>query len=108
MKLTDKTALVTGASRGLGRALALELAGRGATVVLVARERTALEAVADEIRRQGGRAHALGADVGDKAAVYPLAGAAAALAGPVDVVVHNASALGPTPLRPLLDSDCEE
>jgi len=108
MNLKNKSALVTGASRGLGRALAKELAARGASVVLVARERAALEAVAEEIRAAGGTAHALSADVVSKAEVYPLAGASAALVGPIDVVVHNASALGPTPLRPLLDSDCEE
>jgi NAD(P)-dependent dehydrogenase (short-subunit alcohol dehydrogenase family) len=108
MNLKSKTALVTGASRGLGRALSLELASRGATVVLVARDAAALSAVADEIVSRGGRAHAVVADVGDKTAVYPLTGTAAAVAGPVDLVVHNASLLGPTPLRPLLDSECED
>jgi len=108
MTFETKTALVTGASRGLGRALAVDLAARGATVVLVARNAVALAATAEEIWASGGKAHALAADVGEKAAIYPLAGAAAALAGPIDVVVHNASALGPTPLRPLLDSDCED
>jgi NAD(P)-dependent dehydrogenase (short-subunit alcohol dehydrogenase family) len=48
------------------------------------------------------------ADISDKSAIYPLAGAAAALAGPIDVLVHNASFLGPTPLRLLLDTDCED
>jgi len=108
MILKNKSALVTGASRGLGRALAAELAARGATVVLVARDPAALGAAVDEIVSRGGRAHALSGDVGDKASIYPLAGAAAALAGPIDVIVHNASLLGPTPLRPLLDSDCED
>ncbi len=108
MNLKHKTALVTGASRGLGRALGKELAARGATVVLVARDAAALAAVVEEIEQSGGTAHALPGDVADKALVYPLAGAAAALAGAIDVIVHNASALGPTPLRPLLDSDCEE
>jgi NAD(P)-dependent dehydrogenase (short-subunit alcohol dehydrogenase family) len=48
------------------------------------------------------------ADISDKRAVYPLAGAAAALLGPIDVLVHNASQLGTTPLRLLLDTDCED
>jgi NAD(P)-dependent dehydrogenase (short-subunit alcohol dehydrogenase family) len=103
-----QTAIVTGASRGLGAALARRLAARGVKVVLVARERGALEAVAASIVATGGVAHALAADVGDKGAVYPLAGAAAALVGPIDLLVHNASTLGPVPLRLLLDTDCED
>jgi NAD(P)-dependent dehydrogenase (short-subunit alcohol dehydrogenase family) len=53
-------------------------------------------------------AHALVADIGEKAAIYPFIGAATALVGPIDVVIHNASTLGPTPLRLLLDTDCED
>ncbi|WP_437730221.1 SDR family NAD(P)-dependent oxidoreductase [Sorangium sp. So ce1335] len=103
-----RAALVTGASRGLGAALARELARRGAKVVLVARERAPLEAVADEITREGGVAHALAADVGDKGQTYAIAGAAAALVGPIDLLVHNASTLGKTPLPILLDTECED
>ena len=106
--LGGKAALVTGASRGLGAALGKELARRGARVVLVARGADALERVAAEIRCAGGEAHALPADMSDKEAIYPLAGAAAALVGPIDVLVHNASFLGPTPLRLLLDTACED
>jgi NAD(P)-dependent dehydrogenase (short-subunit alcohol dehydrogenase family) len=101
-------ALVTGASRGLGAALARELARRGAKVVLVAREPGPLEDVARAIRDAGGEAHAIPADVGDKRAVYAIAGAAAALVGPIDVLVHNASTLGPTPLPLLFDTECED
>ena len=108
MQLENKAVLVSGASRGLGAALARQLARRGARVVLVARDRAALARVADEIRSQGGEAHALGADLGDKSAIYPLAGAAAALVGPIDIAIHNASTLGPTPLRLLLDTECED
>lgn len=108
MKLENKSALVTGASRGLGRALAEQLAGAGARVVLVARSASELESVARGIRAAGGEAHALAADVGRKADIYPLAGAAAALIGPIDLLVHNASSLGPTPLRLLLDTECED
>ena len=56
----------------------------------------------------GGEAHALAADVGDKETIHRLAGAAAALVGPVDLLVHNASTLGPMPLPLLLDTDCED
>jgi NAD(P)-dependent dehydrogenase (short-subunit alcohol dehydrogenase family) len=108
MDLQDKAALVTGASRGLGAAIAEELARRGARVVLVARGADELERVAARIRSQGGVAHAIPADISDKKAIYPLAGAAAAMVGPIDVLVHNASSLGPTPLRLLLDTACED
>jgi len=108
MAITHSSALITGASRGLGAALARELAGRGARVVLVARQREELEAVARSIRESGGEAHALVADVADQHAVYPLAGTAAELVGPIELLIHNASELGPTPLRLLLDSECED
>jgi NAD(P)-dependent dehydrogenase (short-subunit alcohol dehydrogenase family) len=106
--LLGAAALVTGASRGLGAALARRLASEGARVVLVARGAEELTRVADEIRAAGGEAHALAADVGDKEAVHAIAGAAAALVGPVDLLVHNASTLGPTPLPLLLDTECED
>lgn len=108
MKLENKAVLVTGASRGLGAALGRRLAARGARVVLVARDKEPLTKVVDEIRKAGGEAHALAADVGDKHAIAPLAGAAAALVGPIDVLINNASTLGPTPLRLLLDTECED
>jgi len=100
--------LITGASRGLGAALARRLAAEGARVVLVARGEAALRAVVEEIRAAGGEAHALVGDVSDKAQTYALAGAAAALVGPIRLLVHNASTLGPVPLVPLLDLDCED
>jgi NAD(P)-dependent dehydrogenase (short-subunit alcohol dehydrogenase family) len=101
-------AIVTGASRGLGRALAVELARAGAKVVLVARESEDLSAAVAEIRAEGGTAHAVAADVGDKEAIHAIAGAAAARVGPIDLLIHNASTLGPTPLPLLLDTECEE
>lgn len=101
-------ALVTGASRGLGRALADELGRGGARVVLVARESDELHQAAAAIRAAGGEAHALAADLGDKEAIHRVAGAAQALVGPIDLLVHNASTLGPTPLPLLLDTECED
>ena len=108
MDIRDTSSLVTGASRGLGRALAGRLAAAGSRVVLVAREIEPLERAAAEIRAAGGTAHAIAADIGDKDAIYPLSGQAAALVGPIDILVNNASTLGPTPLRLLLDTDCED
>lgn len=100
--------VVTGGSRGLGRALGLSLAAAGARVVLVARDPGPLRAAVAEIRRRGGEAHAVVGDVADKDAAYAIAGQAAALAGNVDVLINNASTLGPVPLRLLLDTDCED
>jgi NAD(P)-dependent dehydrogenase (short-subunit alcohol dehydrogenase family) len=108
MDLKGIGALVTGGSRGLGAALGRVLAARGARVVLVAREAGPLEAAVARIRADGGEAYALPADVGDKDAVYAIAGAAAQLVGPIDLLVHNASTLGALPLRLLLDTDCED
>ena len=108
MELRGRGVLITGASKGLGAALACELAGAGARVALVARGEAELERTAARIRALGGEAHALPGDIGDQRAVHGIAGAAAALIGPIDVLVHNASTLGPVPLRLLLDTGCED
>lgn len=108
MNLRGLSAVITGASRGLGEALARDLARRGAKVVLCARGKEELDRVVEEIREEGGEAHGLVADVGDKEATYAIAGAAAALVGPIDVLIHNASTLGKAPLDLLLDTECED
>ncbi len=108
MKLQGSGVLITGASRGLGRALALELAGKGARVVLVARGGGALREVEQEIRKRGGQAFTIEADVADKNRVYEIAALAQQYAGPISAVVHAASSLGPVPLRALADTDCED
>ncbi len=106
--LKECNVLLTGASRGLGRALFEQLAEAGARVVGIARREAPLQDVASQLRARGLDAHALGGDVGDPDAIYPIAGAAQALIGPIDILIHNASTLGPTPLGPLLDTPCEE
>jgi NAD(P)-dependent dehydrogenase (short-subunit alcohol dehydrogenase family) len=108
MGIDGRSVLVTGGSRGLGAALARELARRGGRVVIVGREGGPLREVVAEIWNAGGEAHALAADVGDPAAVHPLIGAASALVGPLDVVVHNASTLGRSPLRELADTEDQD
>jgi NAD(P)-dependent dehydrogenase (short-subunit alcohol dehydrogenase family) len=108
MKIEGQGALVTGASRGLGRALAEALAAKGARVVLVAREVRPLADVVAKIRADGGIAHAVAGDVSDKHAVHAIAGQAQGLAGEIGIAIHNASTLGPVPLRLLLDTECED
>lgn len=108
MELRGLGVLVTGASRGLGRAVATQLAEAGARVVGVARHETPLSEWAEQVRANGGEAHALVADLADKEAIHPLAGSAAALAGPISVLIHNASTLGPLPMPLLLDTECED
>jgi NAD(P)-dependent dehydrogenase (short-subunit alcohol dehydrogenase family) len=108
MELEATAALITGGSRGLGLALGKALAAAGARVVLVARDPAALRAAVAEIRDRGGEAEAIVADVADKQATYAIAGQAAALVGPIDLLINNASTLGPVPLRLLLDTDCED
>jgi len=108
MELAGKAVLVTGGSRGLGAALGRELAGRGARLVLTARGGEELERTVAAIRAAGGEAHGLVADQADKHAVYPLVGSATALLGPLDALVLNASTLGPTPLRELTETECED
>jgi NAD(P)-dependent dehydrogenase (short-subunit alcohol dehydrogenase family) len=108
MHISDTASLVTGGSRGLGRALGHALAHAGSRVVLVARGRAELDQTVAAIRAAGGAAWGIAADVGDKHAIHAIAGEAAALAGPIDILVNNASELGPTPLRLLLDTECED
>jgi NAD(P)-dependent dehydrogenase (short-subunit alcohol dehydrogenase family) len=107
MDIAGLRIVITGAGRGLGRALALALGRRGARLALVARTAAALEAVAAEVAALGGEAHVVPGDVGDKEAIHRVAGHAMAALGGVDVVVHGASTLGHVPLRALADTDCE-
>ncbi|GAB4205044.1 MAG: SDR family oxidoreductase [Roseiflexaceae bacterium] len=97
----DRTALITGASRGLGFALARALAERGWRLIIDARNATALEQARHELARQT-EVVALAGDVTDPAHRRSLAEAARA-AGGLDALVNNAGALGPSPQPALLD-----
>ncbi len=88
--LSDKVAIVTGASRGIGRVIALALAGQGAKVVASARNAEALESLIAEIKAQGGDALAVVGDVALEADANNLIGQAVAIFGKVDILVNNA------------------
>jgi 3-oxoacyl-[acyl-carrier protein] reductase len=90
--LEGKIAIVTGASRGIGRAIALRLAQEGASLVLAARTQADLEKVASEIKSQGGKATAVAGDLRDPAVPAALVNAALATLGDIDIIVNNAGA----------------
>jgi NAD(P)-dependent dehydrogenase (short-subunit alcohol dehydrogenase family) len=92
--------MVTGASRGLGRALAAGLAREGYDLIIDARNATALEAVAGQIRAAGGHVTAVAGDVTDPAHRAALV---AACPGRLDLLVNNAGTLGASPLPALAD-----
>ena len=88
--LTGKTAFVTGASRGIGRAMAAALADAGADVAVVARTEAGLADVADDVTAAGRRAVVIPADVTDEASVAAAVGTAIDELGHVDIVINNA------------------
>lgn len=99
------TALITGASRGLGLALATELAARGWMLVLDARGSEALAGATERLSTRT-RVHAIPGDVGAATHRVALAGVVAEV-GPLDLLVNNASELGPSPMPALADLDPE-
>lgn len=103
--LEGTTAVVTGASRGIGRAIAHALAGAGADLALWARDAGALAAVADEVRARGGRAVPIVCDVADAAAVRAAAEQTRAALPPVRVVVNNAGAVLRKPTAEIEDAE---
>src|SRR5579872_4892942 len=98
--LDQRVALVTGASRGLGRHFAGVLARAGAAVALAARDEQRLAEAAREIERAGGRAMALPLDVTDGKSVKSCVAAAERALGPIDILVNNA---GIAVSKPLLE-----
>lgn len=88
--LKGKTAVITGGSRGLGKAMAIALAAEGVRIALVARDEAAMTEVADTIRKAGGEASCFKADVTDEAAVAALEKEVLLQYGTVDILINNA------------------
>jgi 3-oxoacyl-[acyl-carrier protein] reductase len=105
-KLENRVALVTGASRGLGRAMAIALAGSGAhTVVNYRKEQSAAEEVCATIRKLGAHAIAIQADVSISAEVDRLVSTVERDLGPVDILVNNAGISQIKPFGELTEAD---
>ncbi len=95
---------ITGGTSGLGLALVRELLSRGARVALLARTRERVE----QVVRENPGAHGIVGDVSAKNDIYPMAIQITGELGGLDVLVNNASYLGPTPLPMLSDTECED
>ena len=102
--LDGRGAVVTGGGRGIGAAVAEALAAAGASVVVTARTAGEIEAVAEELRRAGGEAHAVVCDVADADSVAAMAARSRELAGAVGILVNNAGVARSAPfLKVTLD-----
>jgi len=101
--IADLRVVITGGTSGLGLALVHELVARGARVAFVARDPSRVERTAS-----GTGAHGIVGDVSRKEDIHPIALQAVGRLGGLDVLINNASSLGPVPLRPLGDTDCED
>ena len=106
--LSGQVALVTGASQGLGRAIAMALAANGATVALVARSAHKLADVAAAIAAAGGRAEAFTCDVTDAAAIQGTVDAVLEKLGRLDILVNNAGVTRDTLLPRMSDEEWDE
>src|SRR5262245_52273481 len=103
-RLDEVRIAITGGTSGLGLALVEELIDRGAHVAFVARTRERVDVIA----RRFPNAHGIVGDVARKDDIYPIALQIAGTLGGLDVLVNNASSLGPVPLKLLADTDCED
>ena len=104
--LHGKCAVVTGASKGLGRAIALALAGAGADVVGV--DRTPEDETAEEVRRLGRRFHVIQADLSDAACIPDIVAEAGRTHGAVDILVNNAGTIRRRPAEDFTEADWDD
>lgn len=103
--LTGKVAIVTGAGRGLGRAMAHGLARAGAAVTVAARTASELDSFVDEVKAAGGQALACPTDITDEASVERMVDATVETFGRIDVLVNNSGIVASTPL---IDQSADE
>jgi NAD(P)-dependent dehydrogenase (short-subunit alcohol dehydrogenase family) len=106
MQLKGQVAVVTGSGRGIGRAIARRFAKEGAAVVVTSRTATEINAVVEEIAREGGRAMGITADLGREAECRKVIEAARREFGRVDILVNNAGIFGP--VKPCEEITAEE
>lgn len=107
-RLDDKVAVVTGGGRGLGAAIAVAFAEAGADVVIASRTRSELEAVAEQVRVTGRRAHIVAADLAHPEATAELAGQAVEAFGKLDIVVNNVGGTLPNTLLTTSTKDLKD
>ena len=107
-RLDDRVAIVTGAGRGLGAAIAVGFAQAGADVVIASRTKDQLDEVAERVAAVGRRAHVVPADLSDLSAVSGLVGHAIEEFGRLDIVVNNVGGTLPMPLLQTTDEMLEE
>lgn len=100
--------IVTGAGRGIGRAIAMLFADHGASVIVATRTAHHGHAVVNEIQQLGGRAHLVSTELGSEAEVNRIVSECLALTGSLDVIVHNAAFIPNSPIEQLTDADVEK
>src|SRR5436190_455097 len=106
-QLANRVALVTGAGRGIGRAIALAFAAEGAKVALTARTVGELDKVVGEIRAAGGTALALPADLSDRSVPSKVVGEVERSLGSIEILVNNAGVGSSSMPRPVIEFDDE-
>jgi 3-oxoacyl-[acyl-carrier protein] reductase len=108
LRLDGRTALVTGASRGIGEAVARRFAAQGARVVLAARSTEKLEALAEELRNAGSEAHPLALDLSDHAAIADRLGELPESFSEIDILINNAGITRDSLLARMKQEDWDE